>query len=70
MTPQERDQKKLEVITSIFTKAILLYAFEDPKYYTYLAHRLATIIDLEIKENITHETNRELAQFWPNGSLN
>lgn len=59
------DDQKLEILTDIFTKAILKFQFENAESYAALAKRLAVIIDAEVKENLQKEINRKLLlPFW------
>ena len=64
------DQQKLDHITKVFTIEILNNAFKDPEFYAELASRLATIIDLEIKQNLKTQKDNELMSFWPREILN
>lgn len=59
------DEQRLEEITSAFVRGVLMAGrFDDKKKYIELSRRIASIIDLEIKDEANGEIRRLWLQFW------
>jgi hypothetical protein len=58
------DEAKLEELTAMFTKALIVLKFEDLNFYKDLAQRMAALINAEVYWQTTYDKNLDLMQFW------
>ena len=68
VTKMPSDAENLDVICEAFTKALLANPMQDMKSYMELAHRMAALMDCEIRWKLSKEEEKILMQAW--GALN